>query len=339
MRIEKSMNKQAPLLVLAPMAGITDWPFRRQAMLHGADKTVTEMISAMGLLQAPRGNIAYQHLLSYDESETNLTAQIFGKDPDFMAEAAAILSALPQYTGLDINFGCPAPKVTSSGSGSALMKDIPRARAIIAAVRKTCAKPLSAKMRIGWDSHSINAVDFAKMCEDEGVDSLCVHGRTRAQQYSGRADWGQIALVKQSVSIPIIANGDVFSAADALVILNQTGADGIALGRGALGKPWLFSQIKQALAGEAVSLPDPQQALVTALDHLEDMVRMKGERRALIEMRKHFAWYLKGTRNAAAARAIINATEELETLKSVLARHFLAEDQGTSAGLYNIAMI
>lgn len=320
------MNIQAPLLVLAPMAGITDWPFRRQAMLHGADKTVTEMISAMGLLQAPRGNTAYQFLLSFYESEINLTAQIFGKDPDYMAEAAAILSALPQYTGVDINFGCPAPKVTSSGSGSALMKDIPRARAIIAAVRKVCSKPLSAKMRIGWDSRSINAVDFAKMCEDGGVDSLCVHGRTRAQQYSGRADWGQIALVKQSVSIPVIANGDVFSAADAIVILNQTGADGIALGRGVLGNPWLFSQIKQALDGENVSFPGPQQVLSTALDHLEDMVRMKGERWALIEMRKHFAWYLKGTHNAAVTRAIINTTEDIEMLKSVITRHFLRSD-------------
>ena len=311
-----------PLLMLAPLAGITDWPFRLRCQEQGADVCVTEMISAMGLVMAPRKSRAYQYLLAHHPHEHNLVAQIFGKDPDYMAKAAKQLSALPQYTGIDINFGCPAPKVTGSGSGSALMKDLKKAEAIILAVRKATDKPLSAKMRIGWDAGSINAVEFARMCESAGVDSLCVHGRTRQQQYSGRADWEMIARVKEAVRIPLIANGDVFTPENARVLLNQTKADGIAIGRGALGNPWLFGQIKQALKGETPTQPSPEEVLRTALSHLEDMVAFKGERWALIEMRKHFAWYLKGTKGAAATRAQINTTESLETLKAILHQHF-----------------
>ena len=313
---------KTPLLMLAPLAGITDWPFRLRCQEQGADVCVTEMISAMGLVMAPKKSRAYQYLLAHHPHEHKLVAQIFGKDPDYMAKAAKQLSALPQYTGIDINFGCPAPKVTGSGSGSALMKDLKKAEAIILAVRKATDKPLSAKMRIGWDAGSINAVEFARMCESAGVDSLCVHGRTRQQQYSGRADWEMIARVKEAVRIPLIANGDVFTPENARVLLNQTKADGIAIGRGALGNPWLFGQIKQALKGETPTQPSPEEVLRTALSHLEDMVAFKGERWALIEMRKHFAWYLKGTKGAAATRAQINTTESLETLKAILHQHF-----------------
>ena len=313
---------KTPLLMLAPLAGITDWPFRLRCQEQGADVCVTEMISAMGLVMAPKKSRAYQYLLAHHPHEHKLVAQIFGKDPDYMAKAAKQLSALPQYTGIDINFGCPAPKVTGSGSGSALMKDLKKAEAIILAVRKATDKPLSAKMRIGWDAGSINAVEFARMCESAGVDSLCVHGRTRQQQYSGRADWEMIARVKEAVRIPLIANGDVFTPDNARVLLNQTKADGIAIGRGALGNPWLFGQIKQALKGETPTQPSPEEVLRTALSHLEDMVAFKGERWALIEMRKHFAWYLKGTKGAAATRAQINTTESLETLKAILHQHF-----------------
>jgi len=313
---------KTPLLMLAPLAGITDWPFRLRCQEQGADVCVTEMISAMGLIMAPKKSRAYQYLLAHHPHEHKLVAQIFGKDPEYMAKAAKQLSALPQYTGIDINFGCPAPKVTGSGSGSALMKDLKKAEAIIHAVRKATDKPLSAKMRIGWDAGSINAVEFARMCESAGVDSLCVHGRTRQQQYSGRADWEMIARVKEAVRIPVIANGDVFTPENARVLLNQTKADGIAIGRGALGNPWLFGQIKQALKGETPTQPSPKEVLRTALSHLEDMVAFKGERWALIEMRKHFAWYLKGTKGAAATRAQINTTESLETLKAILNQHF-----------------
>ncbi len=308
--------------MLAPMAGITDWPFRVRCVLQGADETVSEMISAMGLLQAPKDHAAHRFLLAYDARETKLTAQLFGKDASLMAQAAAQLSALPQYRGIDLNFGCPAPKVTGSGSGSALMKDIKKSEGIITAVRKAVTKPLSVKMRIGWDSHSVNAVDFARMCEAAGADSLCVHGRTREQQYAGKADWSVIARVKQAVHIPVIANGDVFTARDARAILEQTGADGIALGRGALGNPWLFSQIKQFFRGEEPSLPSPEDILDTALTHLKDMVDFKGEHWALIEMRKHFAWYLKGSPGAAKTRTLINTTEDLSSLRAILRAHY-----------------
>ena len=319
MPMPEYMNKK---LVLAPMAGITDWPFRVQCRRQGADITVSEMISAMGLLQAPKGHEAYRCLLAFHDEEDSLIAQLFGKDPAMMGEAARILSALPQHKGIDINFGCPAPKVTSSGGGSALMKDLPLAARIIRAVRRATDKPLSVKMRLGWDSQSVNAVEFARMCEQEGVDSLCVHGRTRAQQYAGKADWEAIARVKQAVKVPLIANGDVFSARDAIGILKQTGADGIAMGRGALGNPWLFSQIRRAFRGEEPSLPEPAEVLRVAKEHLCDMVAFKGERWALIEMRKHFAWYLKGSRGAAATRALINKTEDLAALAGILDSHF-----------------
>ena len=208
-------------LVLAPMAGITDWPFRLQCQMHGADETVSEMISAMGLLQAPKGNAATKFLLAHHGQEKNLTAQLFGREPDLMGRAAEILSSLPYYKGIDLNFGCPAPKVTSSGSGSALMKDLALSGSILRAVRRATRLPLSVKMRIGWDRNSINAEEFAKLCEDAGVDSLCVHGRTREQQYSGKADWSTIALVKQKVRIPVIANGDVFTPQDAAGLMES----------------------------------------------------------------------------------------------------------------------
>lgn len=323
------MEYKKPILMLAPLAGISDWPFRLLCQERGADVLVTEMISAMGLIMAPKKSRAYQYLLAHHKEESNLVAQIFGKDPEYMKKAAALLTEMPQYQGIDINFGCPAPKVTGSGSGSALMKDLKKAEAIIRAVREATSKPLSAKMRIGWDAGSINAVEFAQMCESAGVDSLCVHGRTRQQQYAGRADWEMIARVKAAVKIPVIANGDVFTPENARVMLNQTAADGIAIGRGTLGNPWLFGQIKEALQGETPTQPSPEEILNTALTHLNRMVAFKGERWALIEMRKHFAWYLKGTKGAAATRAQINTTESLDKLKAILYQHFEALDSGS----------
>ena len=306
------------------MAGITDWPFRLQCKRQGADVLVTEMISAMGLLQSPKGNLAYQQLLSFHEDETNLLAQLFGKDPIMMGEAAAILDALPQYAGIDINFGCPAPKVTGSGGGSALMKDLALSRRIVASVRRAIKKPLSVKMRLGWDPSTINVIDFAKMCQDEGADLVTVHGRTRQQQYSGKADWAMLAKVNEALAIPLIANGDVFTPGDALDILSVTGAAGLAVGRGALGNPWIFREINQALSGDTPTSADAGTVLNTALTHLDDMILFKGEYRALIEMRKHFAWYLKGSPGAARTRALINTTEELDALRSIVRSHFEA---------------
>jgi len=309
-------------LFLAPMAGITDWPFRLLCGQMGADETVSEMISAMGLLTAPKGSPAYAALLAVHPGEVPLSAQLFGKEPDLLARAAALLWETGRYAGIDLNFGCPAQKVTSSGSGSALMKDFALSGRILRSVRHAVPGRLSVKMRLGWDEKSVNAVPFARLCEDEGADLLCVHGRTRSKQYGGKADWPAIAAVRQAVSIPLIANGDVFAAQDAVSILEMTGADGVAVGRGALGNPWLFSQIKAAFAGQEAMAPSPDEVRRIALSHLRDMVAFKGESWALVEMRKHFGWYLKGTKGAAQTRALINRCTDLDALTGILDAHF-----------------
>ncbi len=304
------------------MAGITDWPFRRLCRQMGADETVTEMVSAPGLLCAPSGNRAYAFLLAAHPDENALAAQIVGRDPASMAQAARRLQDSGLYVGIDINFGCPAHKITASGSGAALMKDIPLAAKIVQAVRKATVLRLSAKMRIGWDRESINAMEFARMCEDSGVDMLCVHGRTREQQYSGKADWDEIARVKQALRVPVLANGDVFTAANAMDILRHTGADGVAVGRGALGNPFIFRQIKAALEGRQDPAPTDGERLAIILRHLDDMVSFKGEETGVVEMRKHVAWYLKGTHGAAAARARANECKTAVEVRELLHAHF-----------------
>ncbi|MHC1785758.1 MAG: tRNA dihydrouridine synthase DusB [Christensenellales bacterium] len=312
------MDRTPLPLHLAPMAGITDWPFRLLCRQMGADVTVTEMISAQGFLTAPKASPAYGFLMAVSPLEGPVTAQLFGHEPRYFSEAIKRIHDLGLYAGIDINMGCPAPKVTGSGSGSALMKAPDLARQIIKAARTATQLPLSVKMRIGWDEGSINAVPFARMLEAEGADLITVHGRTRSQQYAGKADWATIALVKGAVKVPVIANGDVFCAADARAILEVTGCDGIAIGRGALGNPWLFQQIKQALAGEALSTPTPAQVLSLALHHALLMAGWKGEESAVIEMRKHFAWYMKGMRGAAAVRRELNDLAQLGQVEDLL---------------------
>jgi tRNA-dihydrouridine synthase B len=304
------------------MAGITDWPFRLLCRRMGADETVTEMISAPGLLSAPPGNRAYAFLLSAHPEEDALAAQIVGRDPASMAKAAARLQDTGRYIGIDVNFGCPAHKITASGGGAAIMRDVPLAAKIVDAVRRVTVLRLSAKMRIGWDKDNVNAVAFAKACEENGVDLLCVHGRTREQQYSGKADWDEIARVRQAVHIPVIANGDVFTARDALDILRHTGAHGVAVGRGALGNPFIFRQIKAALSGRENPAPENGERLSVMLSHMDDMIALKGEETAVVEMRKHLAWYLKGTRGAAAARARVNECKRAQEVRELLRAHF-----------------
>lgn len=305
-----------PLLMLAPMAGVTDAPFRLLCTEQGADSTYTEMISAQGLLQAPKDLNAYRFLTDVWPGEGQVVAQLFGTVPEYMEEAARRLAAMQRFAGLDINMGCPAHKVTGGGSGSALMKDEQTARKIMRAVRQAVACPVTVKLRLGWDSFTADT--FARMAQEEGMDAVAIHGRTRMQQYMGKADWAAIARVKQAVSIPVYANGDVFTAQDAVDILKATGCDGILAGRGALGNPWLFGQMKAALRGEAPRHPSPREVVQTALRHGEMMVSWKGEKHAVVEMRKHFAWYLKGMRGAAKARTRINHLQTLEEVRKVL---------------------
>lgn len=313
-----------PRVLLAPLAGISDWPFRLLCGSLGADETVTEMISAQGYLCAPADNRATQDLLLTHPDEPPVSVQVFGHEPRWFYEAIRKLSDSGQYCGVDINMGCPAPKVTNGGSGSALMKTPELAAKIIRTARQATLLPLSVKMRIGWDEQNLNALSFSRMAEEEGADFITVHGRTRSQHYSGKADWEMIAAVKQARNIPVIANGDVFSWKDAEALLDLSGCDGIAVGRGALGNPWIFREIKQGLSGELPKNPKHDEILDLCLRHAHLMAEWKGEERAVIEMRKHFAWYLKGLRGAAQVRSRINTLERLSDVEEELRVFFLS---------------
>ncbi len=216
--------------------------------------------------------------------------------------------------------------MTGSGSGSSLMKDIRLSETILRALRRATSKRLSVKFRLGWDDDSRNALDYARMCEAAGAEQICVHARTRMQQYAGKADWGAVGEIKQAVNIPVILNGDIFTPQDAKNALLKTGADGLAMGRGALGNPWLFGRIKRVLAGEEDSPPTAREIIDTALTHLALMARFKGEERAVIEMRKHLSWYLRGSRGAAQARTRINTAGSMEELADILKGQLLVHE-------------
>lgn len=285
---------------LAPMAGTTDAAFRQLCADFGAAYTVSEMISARAMEFDDRKTAALADI-THDHGPIFL--QLFGADPASMAQAAEKLSRLSP-AGIDINMGCPMPKITGGGAGSALMKTPELCGEIVAAVKGACGLPVTVKLRAGWDGGSVNAPLVAKICQQAGADAVCVHGRTRDQLYQGRADWGVIQAVKEAVSIPVIGNGDVTDPRQAQAMLQETGCDMIMVGRGALGNPWLFQEINAFLGSESILLPPPTlaQRLVTLRRHMVLMCEYKGELRAMREARKHVAWYLKGLRGAAGLR-------------------------------------
>ncbi len=302
--------------MLSPMAGITDMPFRLLCKMMGCDFTFTEMISAKGLYY---GSAATKRLLETSKAERPCGVQLFGSDPGILAKMAQYLEEA--YSGelalVDINMGCPAPKIVNNGEGSALMKNMPLAAKIIEQVANAIKLPVTVKFRKGWDEAHINAVDFARMAQECGAAAVCVHGRTRAQGYSGRADWDIIGEVKALLTIPVFGNGDIYSAKDALALKAKTACDGVLVARGAQGNPWIFSQIKAALNGCAFLEPTVQERIKTALMHAQLQHQFMGAA-GIMQMRKHIAWYVKGLPGAALLRNSVNSCTTLFELETLL---------------------
>lgn len=286
-------------LALAPMAGITDQPFRRICRSLGCGMTVSEMVSAKGLLYK---NVKTTEMLRIAADERPTAIQLFGSVPEELAEAARIVEASGADM-IDFNMGCPVVKIVNNGEGSALMKKPQLAHDILAAMVKAVKIPVTVKFRAGWDDDNRNAVEIAKAVEAAGVSCMAVHGRTRKQFYEGKADWKIIGQVKQAVAVPVFGNGDIFSVADGLRMLEETGVDGLMVGRGADGNPWLFSQLKAALCGEDVMNPTLDERLDLAKQHLTMLIAYQGEYISVKEMRRHISAYLKGLPHAAEFRS------------------------------------
>ena len=302
-------------LILGPMAGVTDLPFRLLCKEQGAGLLCMEMVSAKGIMY---NNKNTKFLLTIDERERPVSLQLFGSDADIISEQAKRIEELP-FDILDINMGCPVPKIVNNGDGSALMKNPLLAGEIIEKTARAIQKPVTVKIRKGFDEEHINAVEMAHIAQEAGAAAIAVHGRTREQYYSGKADWEIIRKVKEAVKIPVIGNGDVWTPQDAIDMRKQTGCDGVMIGRGAQGNPWIFKQILHyEQTGELLEKPSPQEVTEMILRHAKMQMEVKGEYIGMREIRKHAAWYTAGYKNSAKLRGKINETETYEELKELL---------------------
>ena len=305
---------------LAPLCGVSDYIFRELCFEQGCDQACTEMVSAMGYLCAPNQR-AVTELLIRGKNEPKLAVQLFGRDPDTVAEAARRMETLGRFDSIDLNMGCPAHKIAPSGEGCGLMRIPDIAEKMMRKTVKAVSLPVTVKMRLGWDRDHLNAVDLARLAQDSGIQEITIHGRTRDQQYSGEADWGEIARVAASVDIPVYGNGDIWDGETALKRIRETGVAGVVIGRGAMGNPWIFREIHQLNNHEPLTPVSTEERFRMIETHYLRMLAWKPEPIAVREMRKHIGWYLKGLRGAAQVREAINRAETLVQVRDLLS-HF-----------------
>lgn len=326
-RLSKALRSDDPLyiggvklpnrLILGPMAGVSDMAYRRICHDMGAGLVCMEMVSAKAICYR---NKKTEELTVIDEDEHPVSLQLFGSDPESMAKAVRMIEDTP-YDILDINMGCPVPKVVGNGDGSALMKDPHRAKKVMKAVVSATDRPVTVKIRAGFDAGSINAPEIARIAEDSGIAAVAVHGRTRDQYYSGKADWTVIREVKDAVSIPVVGNGDLWTAEAVAEMYEETGCDAFMIARPAQGDPWIFKRILAASAGEETDEPDVDEMADMLLKHAGEEVKIKGEHIGIREMRKHAAWYTAGFPGSATLRRRINEIESIMELSSLIAEY------------------